>query len=196
MSGPELLLQSIEKHVQLNAQEQHRILLAFTSQQLKKRDYFLRAGEVCKQVAFVLNGCLRSYAIDEQGFEHNLQFAPEGWWITDMNSIIHGAVARLNIDAIEDTQALLLSRDQQDRLLKEVPKMERFFRIISEKSMAGSHKRLIDQVSVNAQTRYLNFCEQYPGLIQRLPQKQIASYIGVTPEFLSKLKADLLRKRS
>ncbi len=196
MSGPELLLQSIEKHVQLNAQEQHRIFLAFTSQQLKKRDYFLRAGEVCKQVAFVLNGCLRSYAIDEHGFEHNLQFAPEGWWITDMNSIIHGAVARLYIDAIEDTQALLLSRDQQDRLLKEVPKMERFFRIISEKSMAGSHKRLIDQVSVSAQTRYLNFCEQYPGLIQRLPQKQIASYIGVTPEFLSKLKADLLRKRS
>lgn len=196
MSGPELLLQSIEKHVQLNAQEQHRILLAFTSQQLKKRDYFLRAGDVCKQVAFVLEGCLRSYAVDEQGFEHNLQFAPEGWWITDINSIVYGAVARLNIDAIEDTQALLLSRDQQERLLKEVPKLERFFRIISEKSMAGSHKRLIDQVSVNAQTRYLNFCEQYPGLIQRLPQKQIASYIGVTPEFLSKIKADLLRKKS
>jgi CRP-like cAMP-binding protein len=196
MSEPELLLQSIEKHLPLNAQEQHRILLAFTTQHIKKKDFFLRAGEVCKQVAFVLQGCLRSYATDEQGFEHNLQFAPEGWWITDMNSIIHGTTARLNIDAIEDTQALLLSRDQQDRLLKEVPKLERFFRIISEKSMAGSHKRLIDQVSVNAQTRYLNFCEQYPGLIQRLPQKQIASYIGVTPEFLSKIKADLLRKKT
>ncbi len=156
---------------------------------LKRKTFFFG------QVAFVLNGCLRSYAVDEQGFEHNLQFAPEGWWITDMNSIIHGTAARLNIDAIEDTQALLLSRDQQERLLKEVPKLERFFRIISEKSMAGSHKRLIDQVSVNAQTRYLNFCEQYPGLIQRLPQKQIASYIGVTPEFLSKLKAELLRKK-
>jgi len=196
MSGHSLLITSIEKHLPLNAQEQHRILLAFTTQHIKKKDFFLRAGEVCKQVAFVLQGCLRSYAVDEEGFEHNLQFAPEGWWITDMNSIIHGAVARLNIDAIEDTQALLLSRDQQERLLKEVPKMERFFRIISEKSMAGSHKRLIDQVSVNAQTRYLNFCEQYPGLIQRLPQKQIASYIGVTPEFLSKIKADLLRRKA
>lgn len=195
MQGPELLLRSIEKHVQLNEPEQHRILLAFTNLQLKKREYFLRAGEVCKQVAFVLNGCLRSYAVDEQGIEHNLQFAPEGWWITDMNSIINGSAARLNIDAIEDSQALLLSREQQQTLLKEVPKLERFFRIISEKSMAGSHKRLIDQVSVNAQTRYLNFCEQYPGLIQRLPQKQIASYIGVTPEFLSKIKADLLRRK-
>lgn len=196
MSGHNLLIASIEKHLPLNAQEQHRILLAFTTQHIKKKDFFLRAGEVCKQVAFVLQGCLRSYAVDEQGMEHNLQFAPEGWWITDMNSIIHGTVARLNIDAIEDTQALLLSRDQQEGLLKEVPKLERFFRIISEKSMAGSHKRLIDQVSVNAQTRYLNFCEQYPGLIQRLPQKQIASYIGVTPEFLSKIKADLLRKKT
>ncbi len=195
MPGQNLLITTIEKHVPLNNQEQHRILLAFTSQHIKKKDFFLRAGEVCKQVAFVLQGCLRSYAVDEQGIEHNLQFAPEGWWITDMNSIIHGAIARLNIDAIEDSQALLLSRDQQDRLLKEVPKLERFFRIISEKSMAGSHKRLIDQVSVNAQTRYLNFCEQYPGLIQRLPQKQIASYIGVTPEFLSKIKSDLLRKK-
>lgn len=195
MPGQNLLITTIEKHVPLNNQEQHRILLAFTTQHIKKKDFFLRAGEVCKQVAFVLQGCLRSYAVDEQGIEHNLQFAPEGWWITDMNSIIHGAVARLNIDAIEDSQALLLSRDQQDRLLKEVPKLERFFRIISEKSMAGSHKRLIDQVSVNAQTRYLNFCEQYPGLIQRLPQKQIASYIGVTPEFLSKIKSDLLRKK-
>lgn len=196
MSGHSLLIASIEKHLSLNNQEQHRILLAFTSQHIKKKDFFLRAGEVCKQVAFVLQGCLRSYAVDEQGMEHNLQFAPEGWWITDMNSIIHGTAARLNIDAIEDTQALLLSRDQQEGLLKEVPKLERFFRIISEKSMAGSHKRLIDQVSVNAQTRYLNFCEQYPGLIQRLPQKQIASYIGVTPEFLSKIKADLLRKKT
>lgn len=195
MSGHSLLITSIEKHLPLNTEEQHRILLAFTTQHIKKKDFFLRAGEVCKHVAFVLQGCLRSYAVAEEGFEHNLQFAPEGWWITDMNSIIHGAVARLNIDAIEDTQALLLSRDQQERLLKEVPKLERFFRIISEKSMAGSHKRLIDQVSVNAQTRYLNFCEQYPGLIQRLPQKQIASYIGVTPEFLSKIKSDLLRKK-
>jgi CRP-like cAMP-binding protein len=196
MSGPELLIQSLEKHVALNPQEQHRVLLAFTSLQLKKRDFFLRAGEVCKHVAFVLNGCLRSYAVDEQGFEHNLQFAPEGWWITDMNSIINHTEARLNIDAVEDSQALLLSRDQQESLLKEVPKIERFFRIISEKSMAGSHKRLIDQVSVNAQERYLNFCQQYPGLIQRLPQKQIASYIGVTPEFLSKIKSDLLRRKN
>ncbi|MBL7901242.1 MAG: Crp/Fnr family transcriptional regulator [Bacteroidia bacterium] len=195
MSGHSLLIASIEKHLSLNTQEQHRILLAFTTQYIKKKEFFLRAGEVCKQVAFVLNGCMRSYAVDEQGFEHNLQFAPEGWWITDMNSIIHGTAARLNIDAIEDTQALLLSRDQQEGLLKEVPKLERFFRIISEKSMAGSHKRLIDQVSVNAQTRYLNFCDQYPGLIQRLPQKQIASYIGVTPEFLSKIKAELLRRK-
>lgn len=195
MSGHSLLIASIEKHLSLNTQEQHRILLAFTTQHIKKKEFFLRAGEVCKQVAFVLNGCMRSYAVDEQGFEHNLQFAPEGWWITDMNSIIHGTAARLNIDAIEDTQALLLSRDQQEGLLNEVPKLERFFRIISEKSMAGSHKRLIDQVSVNAQTRYLNFCDQYPGLIQRLPQKQIASYIGVTPEFLSKIKAELLRRK-
>lgn len=195
MQGPELLFQSINKHVSLNQQEQQRVLMAFQIKSFHKKDFFLRAGEICKQVAFVLKGCMRSYAVDEQGFEHNLQFALEGWWITDMNSILEENAASLNIDAIEDSEVLLLDRKKHEMLFKDLPKLERFFRIITEKSLAGSHKRLIDQVSVSAGQRYLNFCERYPGLIQRLPQKQIASYIGVTPEFLSKLKSDLLKKK-
>lgn len=194
MSSPAILLKSIQQHVSLNDAEQQRVLLAFTKGHYKRKGYFLRAGEICKQVAFVLEGCLRSYAVDEEGVEHNLQFAPEGWWITDMNSILMAEPATLNIDAIEDSEVLLITREQQDLLFRELPKLERFFRILSEKSMAGSHKRLIDQVSVSAKQRYLNFCKRYPALIQRLPQKHIASYIGVTPEFLSKIKAELLKR--
>lgn len=194
MSNPAILLHSIQQHVSLNEAEKQRVLLAFTKGLFKRKSYFLRAGEICKQVAFVLEGCLRSYAVDEEGVEHNLQFAPEGWWITDMNSILMAEPATLNIDAIEDSEVLLITREQQDLLFRELPKLERFFRILSEKSMAGSHKRLIDQVSVPAKQRYLNFCKRYPALIKRLPQKHIASYIGVTPEFLSKIKAELLKR--
>ncbi|HQQ94123.1 MAG TPA: Crp/Fnr family transcriptional regulator [Bacteroidia bacterium] len=196
MPGPELLLQTVQKSVPLESEEQQRLLVAFQKGTFPRKEFFLRSGEVCKQVAFVLQGCLRSYAVDEEGTEHNLQFAPEGWWITDMNSILYNQPAQLNIEAIEDTQALLMNREQQELLFRDLPILERFFRIITEKSMAGSHKRLIEQVSVNAKDRYIHFCKLYPELIQRLPQKQIASYIGVTPEFLSKIKSELLKGKS
>lgn len=196
MPGPELLIQTVQKSVPLESEEQQRLLVAFQKGTFPRKEFFLRSGEVCKQVAFVLQGCLRSYAVDEEGTEHNLQFAPEGWWITDMNSILYNQPAQLNIEAIEDTQALLMNREQQELLFRDLPILERFFRIITEKSMAGSHKRLIEQVSVNAKDRYIHFCKLYPELIQRLPQKQIASYIGVTPEFLSKIKSELLKGKS
>ena len=192
----QLLLDSIAKHAELKGNESELLLSKFKSENLKKRSFFLKEGEVCKQIVFVLSGCLRSYALDEEGTEHIFQFAPEGWWITDMNSVLQKTPAKLNIDAIEDSEVLLLNRIDQEDLFRQIPSMERFFRSITEKSLAGSHSRLLDYVCLGARERYLEFCKRYPGLIQRLPQKQIASYIGVTPEFLSKLKSDLLKNKA
>jgi len=136
---------------------------------------------------------LRGYTVDQQGFEHVLQFAPENWWIADMYSLLSQKPGQLNIDALEDTEVLLLPKSEQEKLYLENPKFERFFRIITENSLVSNRQRVIDGLSLSAEERYHGFCKRYPSLIERLPQKQVASYIGVTPEFLSKLKADWVK---
>ncbi|MEI6412626.1 MAG: Crp/Fnr family transcriptional regulator, partial [Bacteroidota bacterium] len=117
------------------------------------------------------------------------------WWIADMYSLLTAQPGNLNIDALEDSEVLLLSKIDQEQLYQDIPKFERFFRIITENSLVTNRQRLLDSLSLSAQQRYEAFCSRYPTLINQLPQKQIAAYIGVTPEFLSKMRADLLRKK-
>jgi len=136
---------------------------------------------------FVTKGILRSYTVDKNGFEHVLQFAPPGWWIADMYSLITQQPGSLSIDAVEDSDVLLLPKQELDKLYNEIPAFERFFRILAENALVTFQQRLIDNLSLTAKERYANFCKRYPLLIERLPQKQVASYIGVTPEFLSKM---------
>jgi CRP-like cAMP-binding protein len=154
---------------------------------LKKKQFLLQEGDIQKQAAFVTEGCLRSYSIDKNGFEHVLQFAPPGWWIGDMRSYITQQPGILSIDAVDDSEVLLVSKTELDKLYQTVPKLERLFRVLAENSLATYQHRLIDNLSLSAMERYNNFCRLYPSLIECLPQKQIASYIGVTPEFLSKM---------
>lgn len=191
----ETILTSISKHISLTSKEKKQFSDALVERKIKKRQFLLHEGEICKNSAFVTNGCLRSYSIDKNGFEHILQFAPEGWWIADMYSLISQQPGHLNIDALEDTDVLLLARKEQEKLFEEIPRLERFFRIITEKSLVASQQRLLDNMSLTAQQRYANFCTNYPTLIKSVAQKQIASYIGVTPEFLSKLRSDFFKKK-
>ena len=190
----DLILNSISKYLPLSEVEKQSLVSVLEEKKLKKKQFFLHENEVCKHSAFVVSGCLRSYTIDPSGVEHILQFAPEGWWIADMQSFISGLPGKLTIDALEDSALLLLSRDSQEKLFAKHPAFERFFRIITEKSVAVNHSRLLDYMSISAEERYLGFCKRYPSLFQKLPQKQIAAYIGVTPEFLSKLRAGLARR--
>jgi len=190
-----LILQSLSKYIELTAYECSVFMEFIEEQAVKKKQVLLEEHAVCKHSAFVSQGCLRGYTVDQNGFEHILQFAPEGWWIADMYSLISGKPGTLIIDAIEDSSLLLLSRTDQEKLFVAVPKFERFFRIITENSLVSSRQRLIDSMSLTAEERYEAFCKRYPTLIERVPQKQIASYIGVTPEFLSKMKASLLRRK-
>ncbi|HMT29156.1 MAG TPA: Crp/Fnr family transcriptional regulator [Bacteroidia bacterium] len=191
----ETILTSISKHISLTSKEKKQFTDALVEKKIKKRQFLLHDGEICKNSAFVTNGCLRSYSIDKNGFEHILQFAPEGWWIADMYSLISQLPGHLNIDALEDTNILLLARKDQEKLFEDIPRLERFFRIITEKSLVASQQRLLDNMSLTAQQRYANFCTNYPTLIKSVAQKQIASYIGVTPEFLSKLRSDFFKKK-
>jgi len=183
----QLLIQHFNKHIRLAKEEEEQIVSSFKSKKLKKKQFLLQEGDVLKQAVFVTEGCLRSYSIDKNGFEHVLQFAPPGWWIGDMRSFIKQEPATLYIDAIEESEILLLLKNDLDRLYISVPKLERFFRILAENALATYQHRLVDNLSLPAIDRYNNFCQTYPSLIERLPQKQVASYIGVTPEFLSKM---------
>ena len=130
---------------------------------------------------------MRSYTIDKNGFEHILQFAPADWWMVDMFSLVTGHPGKLYIDAIDATEVLLLPRKALEKLYVDIPAFERFFRLLAEKALVTFQQRLMDSLSLTAKERYAGFCRLYPSLIECLPQKQVASYIGVTPEFLSKM---------
>ncbi|MBP8238441.1 MAG: Crp/Fnr family transcriptional regulator [Saprospiraceae bacterium] len=188
-------MSSIRRHIDPTADEESYFLSLLQTMEVKKRRFLLQEGDVCRHSAFVVNGCMRSYTVDDNGFEHILQFAPEGWWIADMYSFISGRPGQLYIDALEHSELLLLSKSNQEKLYHDVPKFERFFRIIVENSLVAGRQRILDNMSLSATQRYDQFCQQYPTLIHRLPQKQIAAYIGVTPEFLSKLRGEKARRK-
>lgn len=187
MMLPELLRQSLLRHVALTDAQLDQVAHALKKRLVRKKQFLLQEGELQDQAMFVLEGCLRSYSIDRNGIEHILQFAPSGWWIADMRSYLKQEPATLYIDAVEDSEILLLPRVSLDRLLEQVPPLERFFRILAENALSTYQHRLIEHLSLPARDRYQRFCTTYPGLIELLPQKLVASYIGVTPEFLSKM---------
>jgi CRP-like cAMP-binding protein len=190
-----LILNNVCKHIQLTEAEKDLFTSYLQQKKLKKKEYLLRQGEISKHSAFVLSGCLRGYSVDKNGTEHVLSFAPADWWMADMYSLISQQPGVLNIEAIEETEMLLLSKINQEKLYAEIPKFERFFRILAEKSLVANQQRLIDRLSLTGEERYKIFCNRYPTLINHLPQKQIAAYIGVSPEFLSRARAEMAKAR-
>jgi CRP-like cAMP-binding protein len=193
--GSEMILQNISRYITLEKSEEHLLTSMLVTRSLNKKEFLVRVPEVSHHSAFVISGCLRSYSVDANGIEHIFQFAPPGWWIADIQSLVKGAPGKMNIDAVNESEILLLSRRDQESLFDKCPKFERFFRIIMENSLAANSNRLLDYMGMSAQERYFAFFERYPGLVNQIPQKHIAAYIGVTPEFLSKLRADLLKKK-
>jgi CRP-like cAMP-binding protein len=196
MEANDLILNNISGYIRLNGEEKAFFVSLLKPVKLKRRQMLLKEGEICRYSSFVIQGCLRGYSVDENGFEHVLNFAPQNWWIADMYSLITQKPGVLNIEALEDTEILTLSKISQEELYVKVPVFERFFRIIIENSLVSYQQRLLDNLSLTAEERYNNFCRRYPTLISCVPSKQIASYIGVTPEFFSKMKHQMLMKKS
>ena len=189
-----LLLQNISKHVDLTSQEEELLLSLTSTETFKAKTILLNAGEISKQTYFVNTGILRSFNINDNIIEHVLHFACEGWWIGDMYSYIAEKLGNLFIEVLEDAEVVIITKENHQKLYQEIPKLERFFRILAENSLVSHQERLMDNLSLTAEERFEKFCSKYPTLIQKVPQKHIASYIGVTPEFFSKMKARLLKK--
>jgi CRP-like cAMP-binding protein len=191
----DLILKNVSKHISINEKEKAFFVSLLEATTLKARQVYLQAGEVCKYSAFVNDGALKSYTVDKDGKEHILSFAISDWWIADMYSYISRKPAVLTIEAIADSDILTLSYAHQQELYEKVPKFERFFRILIEKALVANQERLIDNLSSTAEDRYLHFIKKYPSIPSCVPQHNIASYLGITPEFLSKIRGRLARKK-
>jgi CRP-like cAMP-binding protein len=190
----DLILKNVRKHVQLNDDEQKLFILSLEPHILKKRTVHLKAGEVCRHSTFIIDGALKGFTVDKDGQEHVINFALSDWWIADLYSLITQKPGVLTIEAIADSEVLLLSKERQQMLYDQVPKFERFFRIIAENSLVASQQRLINNLSLTAEERYLDFIQKYPFVLECAPLHSIASYLGITPEFLSKIRRRMAGK--
>ncbi|WP_421942080.1 Crp/Fnr family transcriptional regulator [Pedobacter sp.] len=156
---------------------------------IKKKAYLLEQGQICRMNYFVVNGCLRLFFIDIKGTEQTIQFAIENWWITDHTSYQFQQASQFFIQAVENTEVIAIEHHLQEEIFAKIPKLERYFRLVLQKAHQASQMRIKYLYSQTAEERYLHFSSLYPGFVQRIPQKMLASYLGFTPEFLSKIRA-------
>jgi CRP-like cAMP-binding protein len=165
----------------------------FNERRVKKRQFILQQGEICKQNTYVLEGCFRMYLVDSNGKEHNLQFAIENWWIGDIGSFHSKIPSKLNIEAIENSIILQIKKEDQLKLFTNYPKFNQIFRVLAENAMVGLQRRVLQNISSTAEERYIDFLERHPNLFNRISNVQIASYLGVTPEFLSTIRKKITK---
>lgn len=172
--------------------EQFKAVLPFIKQKkITKGTLLLNLHEVCQYTFFVVHGCLRSYVVDDKGKEHIIQFAPENWWISEQISLLNREPAMYYIDAVEDTDYLQMDGDFFGHMVRIVPEAAAMYSRLQLNSLRSFQKRLVSHLSATGEERYLSFIKTYPQLALRLPQKMIASYLGVTPESLSRIRKDL-----
>jgi len=186
-----LILANFAMHIVLGAAETEVVTSNLQHKTLKKNAVLLDAGKTCRNIYFVNKGCLRIFNRDKEGLEHNILFCPENWWAVDIASFSGRLPAFYSISALEDTEVLYFSYTILEQLYMEVPKLERFFRILTQNGFYLYQRRVTSNLSKSAEERYELFQKQYPGLEQRITQKQIAAYLGITPVFLS-----MIRKRN
>jgi CRP-like cAMP-binding protein len=190
----ELFFQNFNNKVRLTPDEEAQIKIYLTPKKLRKKQYLLQEGDVCKTIAFIEKGALREYSVDDNGNDHIIQFGLEGWIISDLYSFLTGEPATYNIDAIEDAELVLISKSAHEDLLQKVPKYETFTRLNITGAYLAMQKRLTSIISSSLEERYANFTTLYPNIVQRVPQHMIASYMGLTPETLSRIRRRISSK--
>lgn len=184
----DILISHIQNKVDLPEEHKKKIQSFFTPKKLRKKQYLLQEGEICKCLSFVSKGLLKSYALDEKGSERINMFAFEGWWISDFNSFIHQEKAFLNIDAVEETEVLMISLEDYERMMLEIPVMDRYFRILYQNSLVTKDYRLMVSNSFTAEEKYMQLARRNPEIIKRVPHNLIASYLGLAPETVSRIR--------
>ncbi|MFZ4928382.1 Crp/Fnr family transcriptional regulator [Chryseobacterium sp. Mn2064] len=184
----DVLLAHIQNKVAITDDQKKQLESFFTLKKLKKKQYLLQEGDVCKCLSFVSKGLLKSYFPDEKGNEHINMFAFEGWWISDFNSFIHQEKAVLTIDAIEETEVLMITLEEYNQMLLEIPVMDRYFRILYQNSLVTKDYRLIVSNGYTAEEKYLQLAQRNHEMIKRVPHNLIASYLGLAPETISRIR--------
>lgn len=186
-----IILQNISKHIRLTAEEQSYFFSLLKEKQFKNKQYIIKEGDVCKHISFINKGCCRIYNIDKNGFEHILSFASQDYWVGDLYSIITQKSGMLFIQAMEEVEVLQIAKSDLDTLFLKIPKFERMFRILTENAYVVTQNRVMEGMGLTANERYAIFNKKYALIKDKLPQKQIALYLGVTPEFFSRMKKKL-----
>jgi CRP-like cAMP-binding protein len=190
-----IILRNVSRHIDLTDSEVEYFRSVLTHRRFRKKQFVLQAGEVCRHENFVVSGCLRGFHYGLDGSEYTTTLAVEDWWISDLESLIRNTPATMSIEAVEDSEVLQLARSDYESLYTRVPKFERLFRILLENAFMAHQRRLLSMTSQTAEQRYREFIERYPKFAQRVPQKHIASFLGVTPEFLSRVRKSISTKR-
>ncbi|NAS10657.1 Crp/Fnr family transcriptional regulator [Poritiphilus flavus] len=185
------IINSFKQYLPLGKADSAALAERLIEKRIKRRHFVLQQGDICRHYSFVVQGCLKMYKVDDKGQEHNLQFAIENQWITDIGSFHSELPSELYIEALERSIILQISKDQLIYLYVNHPKFDRNFRVIIENAFVDLQKRVLQNISCTAEERYLYFKEKNPELFNRISNVQIASYIGVTPEFLSKIRRSL-----
>ncbi len=185
----EKIISNIAKHIVLSAEQEAYFISLLEHQEVKRNEFILRENHPCNNINFVTSGLLRAYFISPNGKEHTIMFAKEDWWITDMYCFTTRKPAMVSIQAIEESIVLSLSRTKLDELYQKIPEFNKFFRILMENAYSREQLRTVQNLSFSAIDRYHDFVSKYPLVASKVPLKHIASYLGVTPEFLSTIRA-------
>jgi CRP-like cAMP-binding protein len=188
------ILKNIAKHISLDEDEVEYFTSLLQYKEIRKKDLLLKEGQACRTISYVQSGALRAFFVDKEGKESTIMFAIHDWWITDMYCFVMEQPAMQNIIAIKDSCVLQLKKNDLEQLYLKVPKFERFFRIIMQNSYIREQVRVLQNLSLPAEERYNIFINKYPQLIPHISLKQIASYLGITPEFLSTVRKNKTKK--
>jgi CRP-like cAMP-binding protein len=187
------LIDHLSQRITLTETEKQIIRDAYSLLEIKKKKHLFEQGSICQLEAYVVKGTFRVYYTDLKGLEHVLYFAFKDWWVGDIASFNSGEPSGLNAQALEDSLLLVIDREKMHKLLEEVPALEKFFRIITQKHLTVLQKRFLLTISASAVERYQELIQRSPGIEQLVPQHQIASYLGILPESLSRMKKQLLK---
>lgn len=187
----EPIINYFTKLLPLDSEEMDAVKTAFIERKIKRRQFILQEGDVCKLNTFIVEGCFRMYFVDEKGKEHNIQFAVENWWIGDIGSFHSEEPSKLYIEAIENSIILQIKKQDQLDLFVNHPKFNQIFRVFTENALVAFQRRVLQNISSTAEERYLDFVKRHPYFFNRISNVQIASFLGVTPEFLSVIRKNI-----
>ncbi|ABQ06825.1 Crp/Fnr family transcriptional regulator [Flavobacterium johnsoniae] len=179
----------ISRFVDLTDDEKNHLASFLKITKVKKRQFIVQPGFVCKYKSYVVKGAFRGYLVDHEGKEHTLSFAIEDWWISDYSSLIYQEPATLFIEALEDSTLIQIAYEDEQKILAQIPKLEKFERIITQRSLAFQQKRLLSNFTKTAEERYEEFMNKYSVIASRVPQYALASYLGFSSEYLSRIRS-------